>query len=162
HCPGCLIPAAAAAFWMFSTTGRIAFVSVPMTLSSFSYMLRSELKMPGSPPVNQVTSASHRFANSCAFGSAESVPASISAITAANRSLHSCGRCSGAPKAITALAHKLARIVYNLVRYGLAYVQQTEAAYTEQVRERLEKQLRRRARELGYELKKIEPLPAPT
>jgi hypothetical protein len=44
------------------------------------------------------------------------------------------------PKAITATAHKLARIVYHLVRYGVAYVQQTEAAYAEQVRERLEKQ----------------------
>jgi hypothetical protein len=30
-----------------------------------------------------------------------------------------------------------------------------EAAYAEQVRDRLEKQLRRRARELGYELKPI-------
>jgi transposase len=67
----------------------------------------------------------------------------------------------GAPKAITALAHKLARIVYHLVRYGLAYVKQTEAAYAEQVQERLEKQLRRRARELGYELHKIEPQAAP-
>jgi transposase len=62
----------------------------------------------------------------------------------------------GAPKAITALAHKLARIVYHLVRYGMAYVRQTEEAYAEQVRVRLEKQLRRRARELGYELHKIE------
>jgi len=62
----------------------------------------------------------------------------------------------GAPKAITALAHKLARIVYHLVRYGLAYVKQTEAAYAAQVRERLERQLRRRALELGYELRKIE------
>ncbi len=26
----------------------------------------------------------------------------------------------GAPKAITATAHKLARILYNLMRYGLA------------------------------------------
>ena len=43
HCPGCLIPAAAAAFRMYSIIGRIAFMSVPMTLSSFSYMLRSEL-----------------------------------------------------------------------------------------------------------------------
>jgi transposase len=67
----------------------------------------------------------------------------------------------GAPKAITALAHKLARIVYNLVRYGVAYVQETEAAYAEQVRARLEKQLQRRARELGYELKKIEPQAQP-
>jgi transposase len=63
----------------------------------------------------------------------------------------------GAPKAITATAHKLGRIVYNLMRYGEAYVRQTEAAYAEQVRERLEKQLHRRAAELGYEVKKITP-----
>ena len=62
-----------------------------------------------------------------------------------------------APKAITATAHKLARIIYNLMRYGLAYVQQEEAAYTKQVQARLEKQLHRRANELGYEVVKIEP-----
>jgi transposase len=62
----------------------------------------------------------------------------------------------GAPKAITAAAHTLARIVYNLMRYGVAYTQQTETAYAEQVRQRLEKHLRRRARELGFELKPIE------
>jgi transposase len=45
----------------------------------------------------------------------------------------------GAPKAITACAHKLARIVYHLVRYGMAYVRQTESAYAEQVRTRVEK-----------------------
>ena len=67
----------------------------------------------------------------------------------------------GAPKAITATAHKLARIVYHLVRFGAAYVQQTEEAYAAQVRERLEKQLHRRARELGYTLTKVEaPAPA--
>ena len=63
----------------------------------------------------------------------------------------------GSPKAVTATAHKLARIVYHLVRHGAAYVKQTEAAYAEQVRERLEKQLRRRARELGFEVTRIEP-----
>jgi len=62
----------------------------------------------------------------------------------------------GAPKAITALAHKLARILYNMMRYGVAYMKKDEAAYAEQVRERLDKQLHRRAKELGYELKKIE------
>ncbi|HYV34624.1 MAG TPA: IS110 family transposase, partial [Gemmataceae bacterium] len=61
----------------------------------------------------------------------------------------------GAPKAITATAHKLARILYNLMRPGIAYMRKEEVAYAEQVRERLEKQLRRRARELGYELKPI-------
>ena len=62
----------------------------------------------------------------------------------------------GAPKAITACAHKLARILYNLMRHGLPYMKQEEAAYAEQVRVRLEKQLQRRAKELGFELKKIE------
>jgi transposase len=67
----------------------------------------------------------------------------------------------GAPKAITAAAHKLARIVYNLMRYGVAYARQAEEAYAEQVRERVDKQLRRRAQELGYVLTKVEAAPAP-
>jgi transposase len=66
----------------------------------------------------------------------------------------------GAPKAITATAHKLARIIYNLVRFGRAYVQREEAAYAEQVRQRLEKQLQRRAKELGFAVVRIEPLKA--
>jgi len=36
-------------------------------------------------------------------------------------------------------------------------MRQTEEAYAEQVRARLEKQLQRRARELGYTLTKVEP-----
>ena len=67
----------------------------------------------------------------------------------------------GAPKAITATAHKLARIVYNLLRYGVAYLKRDEAAYAEQVRDRLEKSLHRRAKELGFEGKKIEAGTAP-
>jgi hypothetical protein len=66
----------------------------------------------------------------------------------------------GAPKAITATAHKLGRILYHLMRYGEAYVKRTEEAYAAQVRERLEKHLHRRARELGYEVKKIQPPPS--
>ncbi len=66
----------------------------------------------------------------------------------------------GAPKAVTATAHKPARIVYHLVRHGAAYVERTEDAYAEQVPARVEKQFHRRARELGYEVWKVEP-PAP-
>ena len=58
----------------------------------------------------------------------------------------------GAPKAITATAHKLARIVYGLVRYGWAYVKATEEEYAQQVKERLVKNLHRRAKELGYQV----------
>ncbi len=65
----------------------------------------------------------------------------------------------GAPKAITATAHKLARIVYNLMRYGVAYVKQEEEAYAAQVRERLERQLHRRAKELGFTVTR-NPAPA--
>jgi transposase len=48
----------------------------------------------------------------------------------------------GAPKAITASAHKLARILYNLVRHGIEYMHKQEADYALQDRDRLEKQLR--------------------
>ena len=65
----------------------------------------------------------------------------------------------GAPKAITATAHKLARIIYNLMRFGLAYARQEEAAYAEQVRARLEKQLHRRAKELGFAVVRLAPPP---
>ncbi len=66
----------------------------------------------------------------------------------------------GAPKAITATAHKLARIIYNLMRYGLAYSRQEESLYAEQVRARLEKQLHRRAKELGFSVVRVEVPPA--
>ena len=50
----------------------------------------------------------------------------------------------GAPKAITAAAHKLARIVYHMLKYGEAYVaegqQQYEARHKEQSIRRLKKQ----------------------
>lgn len=54
-----------------------------------------------------------------------------------------------------ATAHKLARILYNLMRHGIAYMNQEEAAYAEQVRERLAKLLHCRAKEPGYERKPI-------
>src|SRR5262249_28059769 len=66
----------------------------------------------------------------------------------------------GAPKAITAAAHKLARGGDGLMRFRPADVRTAEEEYAEQVRERLERQLGRRARELGYELKKVEAGPA--
>src|SRR4051794_37737871 len=67
-----------------------------------------------------------------------------------------CDPCSKQNR-LAAAVHKLARIVYRLMRYGAAYVRQEEEANAAQVRARLYKQLTRRARELGYELKKVEP-----
>ncbi len=57
---------------------------------------------------------------------------------------------------MTATAHKLARIVYALMRQGVGYVKQTKQVYAEQTRQKMEKQFHRRAKELGYEVKNIE------
>jgi transposase len=64
----------------------------------------------------------------------------------------------GAPKAITATAHKLARIFYTVMRYGLGYQKRSEEEFVIEHRKRMEKNLQRRAKELGYELRKIETL----
>ena len=58
----------------------------------------------------------------------------------------------GAPKAITATAHKLGRLVYSLLKHGTAYVTQTMEEYEQCYRERLVRNLVRRAGALGYTL----------
>jgi transposase len=58
----------------------------------------------------------------------------------------------GAPKAITATAHKLARIIYHMVTTRHAY-DETICAHNEvQNRQRLEARLRKQARELGLQV----------
>jgi transposase len=71
----------------------------------------------------------------------------------------------GAPKAITATAHKLARLIYSLLKHGSVYVTQTMDEYERSYRERVLKSLNRRAKELGYELVQTaapQVAPAPT
>ena len=63
----------------------------------------------------------------------------------------------GAPKAITATAHKLARLVYSLLQHGSAYVQQGLDAYESQYRERKVKAMARQAQALGYTLVALGP-----
>jgi transposase len=58
----------------------------------------------------------------------------------------------GAPKAITALAHKLARIIYRMLKYGEEYVEKGQKAVEKQTRQRSLKTLTRIANELGYAL----------
>ena len=58
----------------------------------------------------------------------------------------------GGRGAITATAHKLSRLVYRMLKFGEAYVARSLEDYEAQVRERLERALRRKARALGYEL----------
>jgi transposase len=58
----------------------------------------------------------------------------------------------GAPKAITAAAHKLARILFHLLRTGEPYDESIFAQEEQRHRARMENRLRRQAREFGYEL----------
>jgi transposase len=59
---------------------------------------------------------------------------------------------AGAPKAITAAAHKLARIFYALVTRGENYEESAAKAYDEAHRERVIRQLKRRVQNLGFDL----------
>jgi transposase len=62
----------------------------------------------------------------------------------------------GAPKAITATAHKLARLVYSMLRYGADYVDAGQQAYEKQYRDRVLTNLQRKARVFGYQLVHVE------
>ncbi len=58
----------------------------------------------------------------------------------------------GAQAALTATAHKLARIVYLALKYGMTYVCQSQEEYEAQMKEKQLKALRRKARLLGLEV----------
>ena len=61
----------------------------------------------------------------------------------------------GGPKAVTAAAHKLARLIYRLVTTGKAYDESTFAKQQERYRKNQEAKLASKARELGYELVRL-------
>jgi transposase len=63
----------------------------------------------------------------------------------------------GAPVAIKAMAAKLARLVYRMLRYGMKYVDQGAAFYEAQHRQLQIKQLKWKAAKLGYQ---VTPVPA--
>jgi hypothetical protein len=58
----------------------------------------------------------------------------------------------GGKGAITATAHKLALLVYRLLKYGVEYVRQSLEEYAAKMKEQTERYLRRKAAQLGYEL----------
>jgi transposase len=64
----------------------------------------------------------------------------------------------GVPKAITATAYKLARIIYAMLKHGTAYAAKAMADYEAAYQERRVRHLQKQALELGYELtqKRIE------
>jgi len=58
----------------------------------------------------------------------------------------------GAPKAITAMAHRLARLVYRMLKHGQAYVDKGSQYYEERYRQQQICLLRKRAAKLGLQI----------
>jgi transposase len=58
----------------------------------------------------------------------------------------------GAPTAINAGANKLARLFYRMLKFGEAYVEQGQTYYEEKYKERLVRNLSKRAKEFGFQL----------
>jgi transposase len=56
------------------------------------------------------------------------------------------------PKAVTAAAHKLARLVYIMLTRGQEYTDQGQQYFEERYRERVVRQLTKKARELGLDI----------
>lgn len=58
----------------------------------------------------------------------------------------------GAPKAITAMAHRLARLVYRMLKYGQAYVDKGTEYYEQRYREQQIQFLTKKAAKLGLQI----------
>jgi hypothetical protein len=58
----------------------------------------------------------------------------------------------GGPEAVTATAHKLARIIYAMLKNQTEYVDPGENYYEEQARQRALKRLKRQAKNWGFDL----------
>jgi transposase len=58
----------------------------------------------------------------------------------------------GAPKAITAMAHRLARLVYRMLKYGQRYIDKGTEYYEQRYRQQQLQFLRRKATQLGLQI----------
>ena len=58
----------------------------------------------------------------------------------------------GAPKAITAMGHRLARLVYRMLKYGQQYVDKGAENYERRYRNQQIQSLRKKATQLGFQL----------
>jgi len=63
----------------------------------------------------------------------------------------------GAPKAITAMAHRIARLVYRMLKYGQHYVDKGAEYYEQRNRQQQIEFLRKKAARLGLQLAPAHP-----
>jgi hypothetical protein len=62
-----------------------------------------------------------------------------------------CGRL-GTPKGIVAAAHKLAVLVYRMLKFGHLYTDIGQERYEQQYKQRVLQRLSRRAQDFGFQL----------
>jgi len=67
----------------------------------------------------------------------------------------------GAAEAVTATAHKLARLLYTMLRYRKEFVDIGEDGYLQMFKERIIRNMKRKALDCGYKLVPIADLPNP-
>ena len=65
----------------------------------------------------------------------------------------------GKPQAITATAHKLARLIYSILKYGMDYLSKGQEEYEKHYKHRVLHNLNRSAHSLGYKLVPVSSLP---
>ncbi len=63
----------------------------------------------------------------------------------------------GAPKAITAMAHRLARLVYRMLKYGQEYVDKGMQYYEDRHRQQQIEHLQRNAAKFGLQVVQAQP-----
>ena len=108
-----------------------------------------ETKISGGKVLSAATKRTANKASQALKMAAVNLRNSQSALGAYYRRL--CGRMDKG-KAVTACAHKLARLIYAMLTKGEEYVDQGQAYYEEKYRERVLKNLTKRAKALGFQL----------
>jgi len=149
----------------FSALKIIAEIGIDMTSWRSSKHFTSWL---GLAPGNNITGGKRRPAPSChgthragqhfrisamALGRSDTMLGAFYRRTAARR---------GAAKAVTATARKLAILVYNSLKHGIAYADGGAEEYERRFQQRNVSNLKKRARRLGFKLVAVEDGPSAT
>ena len=111
--------------------------------------LSPEKKVSGGKVLSSKTKASSNRAAQAFRQAAVSAQASDTELGAYYRRMKA---RKGGAKAVTATAHKMARVYYRMVKEGEGYVEGGARAYEEKHRQRVVSNLKKSARGLGYEL----------
>ena len=94
--------------------------------------------------------------NRCANRAAQALRLAAAALRTSQSALGVYSRRMGArmdtPQAVTAAAHKLARLIYTMLTKGEEYTDQGQDYYEERYRQRVLRQLSQRAEKLGLKL----------